>query len=69
MVLPGFEMKSLPKILPRIAYPIEPFGFVFVEHNLPPPLLESMGGSLWKQTGLFDQPEDGQANDFQIHLV
>jgi hypothetical protein len=58
-------LKCLPKILRRVAYPIEPFGFKVVPNVLPPPLLDGNHDRLGKQPGLFDQLEDRQANEFQ----
>jgi hypothetical protein len=37
-LLPGFGMKSLPKIFRWITYPVKPFGFKLVLNRLPPPL-------------------------------
>jgi len=56
------RLKSLPKVLQRVAYPVEPFGFMFVQHDLPPSLLDGIRDRLGKQPDLFDQLEDGQAN-------
>jgi hypothetical protein len=58
------RLKSLPKILRRVAYPVEPLGFKFVQNDLPPSLACGIRDSLGKQAGLFDQLEDGQANEF-----
>jgi hypothetical protein len=64
------RLKSLPKILRRVAYPVEPLGFMFVQNDLPPSLLDGIRDCLGKQAGLFDQLEDGQANEFQcVHGV
>jgi len=59
------ELKCLPKILRRVAYPIEPFGVKFVPNDLPPPLLDRNHDRLGKQPGLFDQLDDCQANELQ----
>ena len=34
------KLRSLSKILGRVAYPIEPFGFKLVQRELPPSLLK-----------------------------
>jgi hypothetical protein len=62
---PGLESKSLPEILRRVAYPVEPFGFMFVQHELLAPLLGGIRNGLGKQAGLFEQSDDGQANELQ----
>jgi hypothetical protein len=36
-----------------------------VQNGLPPPLLDGIRDSLWKQAGLFDQLDDGQAKELQ----
>jgi hypothetical protein len=59
------RLKSLPKILQRIAYPVEPLGFKFVPNNPRPSLLDGIRDRLWKGPNLFDQLEDGQANELQ----
>jgi len=38
-------VKSLPKILPWVAYPVEPLDLVFVQHDLPSPLLDRIRDS------------------------
>src|SRR5882672_12859810 len=65
VLLPSFWIKSLAKILPWIAYPVESFGFACVKHDPPPPLPGGVRGGLGKEPGLFDQLDDGQANEFQ----
>ncbi len=55
--------KSLSTILRRVAYPVEPFDFKFVQNALPPPLLGGNRERLGKQPDLFDQLEEGQANE------
>jgi len=57
--------KSLPKILRRVAYPVEPFGFKSVQNGPPPPLLGGNRDRLGEQPGLFDQLDDCQANELQ----
>ena len=62
--------RSLPTILRRVAYPVEPFGFKFVQNDLPAPLLDGIDGRLGKQPGLFDDADDGHANEFQcVHKL
>ena len=65
---PAFDrgaQRSLSKILRRVAYPVEPFGFMFVQHDPPPALPGGVRGGLGKEPGLFDRLDDGQANEFQ----
>ena len=59
------ELNLLPTILRRVADPVEPFGFKFVQNDLLPPLLDGIRDSLGKQPGLFDHADDGQANKLQ----
>src|SRR6266513_69384 len=56
---------SLPKILRRVAYPVEPFGFKSVQNGPPPPLLGGNRDRLGEQPRLFDQLDDCQANELQ----
>ena len=43
---------------------------MFVQHALPPPLLDGKRDSLGKEAGLFDQLDDCQANELQcVHKV
>jgi len=51
------KIKSLPKILQRVAYPVEPLGFKFVQNDLPPSLVDGIRDRLGKQPCLFDQLE------------
>jgi len=57
------RLKSLPKILRRVAYPVEPLSFKFVQNDLPLSLLDGIRDRLGKQPDLFDQLEEGQANE------
>jgi hypothetical protein len=59
------DSNSLPKILGRVAYPVESFGFMLIEHDLLPPLPGRIRDDLWQQEGLFEQLDDGKANEFQ----
>jgi hypothetical protein len=59
------EKKSLPKVLRRVAYPVEPFGFMFIPRDLPPPLPDGIRDRLGKAADLFDQLEKGQAHELQ----
>jgi hypothetical protein len=56
------DSQSLPRILRRVANPVEPLGFKFVSNHPPSSLLDGVSDSLGKRAGLFDQLEDGQAN-------
>ena len=51
------------KILRRVADPVEPLGFMFVPRDLPPSLLGGIRERLGKAPDLFDQLEEGQANE------
>src|SRR5437867_10450713 len=57
--------KSLPKILRRVAYPVEPFGFKSVQNGPPLPLLGGNRDRMGEQPRLFDQLDDCQANELQ----
>jgi len=59
---PGFGIKSPSKILRRVAYPVEPFGFKFVSNRQPPPLLDGIRDRLGKKPSPTD---NGQANELQ----
>ena len=62
--------RSLSQIFQRIAYPVEPFGFSFIQDSLPPALLEGIRNSLGQQAGLFNQFDDGPANSFEwVHRL
>ena len=56
-------MKGAPhspaRILRRVAYPVEPFGFKLVPRELPPPLLNGQRDRLWQRPDLFGQVNDG----------
>jgi hypothetical protein len=56
--------QSLPQILRRVPYPVEPLDFKFVSNHPTPPLLDGICNVLGNQAGLLDQSDDGQANEF-----
>jgi hypothetical protein len=58
-------LKSLSKILRRVANPVEPLNFMFVQHDLPSPFPDGIRDRLGKQPRLFNQLDDGQANKLQ----
>ena len=58
-------VESLPTILRRVAYPVEPFCFKFVQNDLSPSVLAGIRERLGKRPGLFDQVDDCQANELQ----
>jgi len=60
--LPDISLISSSTILRRVAYPVEPFDFQFVQTGLPPPLLDGSRNRLGKQPGLFDETDDCQGN-------
>src|SRR5947208_14413292 len=65
LIVPEQGSKSLPNILRRVAYPVEPFGFKSVQNGPPPPLLGGNRDRLGEQPRLFDQLDDCQANELQ----
>lgn len=56
-------IKSSPAILRRVANPVEPFGFPFVQNRLPLSLFAGVCHRLWQRADLFDQLNDGQVNE------
>jgi hypothetical protein len=61
----AYRDTSFPKILVRVANPVESFGFMFIQDGLPPPLLDGMRDRLGKEPDLFNQLTKGQAKKFQ----
>jgi hypothetical protein len=62
--------QSPPHILRWVAYPVKPLGFKFVSNQPPPPLLDRIRDRLGKRPSLFDELDDGQANELQcIHKM
>jgi len=53
-LLASSAAKSLPKILRRVAYPVEPFGFKSVQNGPPAPLLGGNRDRLGEHPRLFD---------------
>jgi len=49
---------SFSKILGRVANAVKPFGFSFVQNDLPPPVLDSNRNGSAKTPCLFDQMND-----------
>ena len=58
-------IKLSPAILRRVANPVEPFGFPFVQDRLLLSLLAGVGHRLRQRADLLDELNDGQANVFQ----
>ena len=56
--------ESLAQVLRRIANPVKPFSFKFVQNDLPLALPDGIRDRLWKQPDLFDQLEESQAYQF-----
>src|SRR5512142_1177271 len=57
-------------IPPRVAYPVEPFGFELLPRELPPPLLKGNRDGFWQQPGFFEQVNDRPSDEFAcIHKV
>jgi hypothetical protein len=59
------RLKSLPKILRRVAYPVEPLGFNFVSNRQPTPLFDGIRDRLGKKPSLPGRLDDGQENELQ----
>ena len=59
------KVRSLPKILRRVAYPVEPFRFKFVQNDLSPPIPAGICERSGKRPGPLEQMEDCQANALQ----
>jgi hypothetical protein len=61
-------IKLSPAIFRRVANPVQPFGFPFVQDRLPLSLLAGVCHRLRQRADLFDQLHESQANVFQdIH--
>jgi hypothetical protein len=58
-------LKLSPAILRRVANPVEPFGFPFVQDRLPLSLPAGVGHCLRQRADLFDQLNDGPVNELQ----
>ena len=56
---------SLSKVLRRIAYPVEAFGFEYVQGEPPPPLLEGNRDRMGQQPSLFEKASRRPANELQ----
>ena len=56
---------SLPKILRRVADPVEPFDFTFRQDDLSLPLLDGIADGLGKHPSLFDPLHERQVNMLQ----
>ena len=56
---------ALPKVLGRVAYPVEPFRFKFVQNDLSPPIPAGICERSGKRPGPLEQMEDCQANALQ----
>src|ERR1044071_4228956 len=63
--LPRIGFKSLPKILRRVADPVEAFVFKFDQKAPTPPLLDGHRDSLGKRPGLFDHLNQRPAQELQ----
>lgn len=59
------RLGSPPSILRRVPYPVEPFDFELPLRELPSPLLKGEPCGFWKQPGLFEQVDDGQAYELK----
>ena len=63
-------VESPPRILRRIPYPVEPFGFKLGMRDLAPPMLQREGNSFWQQPGLFGEVNDRPPDYHQyLHTV
>jgi hypothetical protein len=56
---------SFAEILRRIAYPVEPFGFEYVQGDLPPPSVEGNCHRLGKQAHLLEEANRHLVNVLQ----
>lgn len=54
------DSKSLAEVLPRITNPIEPFHFMFLQHDLEPPPSDGIHESLGKRPSLLEHLEERQ---------
>ena len=60
---------SLSKVLRRIAYPVEAFGFEYAQGEPPPPLLEGNRDRMGKQPDLVEKANRRPTNELQyMHL-
>jgi hypothetical protein len=55
---------SLAAILQRVANPVQPFGFIFIQDTLPLPLPDGFRDGFWNQANLLDPLDEGQVNKF-----
>jgi hypothetical protein len=53
---------SFAEILRGVAYPVEAFGFEYVQGEPPPPLLEGSRDRIGQQPGLFEKAYRSLAN-------
>jgi hypothetical protein len=58
-------IESLPAVLRRVANPVEPFGFTFVQDSLPLSLFAGHGDDLRKLAHLPDHSSDGPPDEPQ----
>ena len=65
---PSTGLKSLPAVLRRIAYPVEPFDFKFVQNGLLPPLLEGQRDRLGKQPGCLTNKKVVRQMSFSVFI-
>jgi hypothetical protein len=62
--------QSLSQVFVRVAYPVEPFGFRFVSNHSQPFLPCRSGNGLGQAPDLFEQLDDGEADDSQsFHTI
>jgi hypothetical protein len=58
------SIQSLSQVFVRVADSVEPFGFTFVSNHSQPFLPDRRGDGSGKEPDLFEQLDDGQANEF-----
>jgi hypothetical protein len=54
------DIKLFSTILRRVEYPVEAFGFIFPDADLPTPVSDGVRNSLGKEPGLLYQPVDSR---------
>jgi hypothetical protein len=57
-------VKSFPAIFQRIANPVQPFGFVFVQDSLLLPLPDGIRDGFWNHADLLHQLDNSHINQF-----
>jgi hypothetical protein len=61
---PTRAIELLPAIFQRVANPVQPFGFTFVQSSLLLPLPDGIRDGFWNQADLPGQLDEGQPDKF-----